>query len=163
MAAPKHNAGRDAGDTRSVYDIYLPVPQDDVYDILGAKPRTRDEQYMLDRFHEQSDAVQGHHVLGRQIDTRVGDLARHTVYQMGTTMETVEDIEYAANLERLQPRLQDFDNKVLDQTGRLMLETNAIAVRTMHETMRRDVYAPPPKEKRKGALRGLGEFFFGER
>ena len=159
----KSKANRRDEDINSAYHLDLPVPVIDVYDIHVYEPQSKDEQYMLDRFHEQYVAVEGRSAVDRAVGTRVGDMAIHSAHVMGVIMESVEFIEYAASLDRLGKRLEDFDNKLLEQTGRQILETNAVAGRTMLEDMRRNVYAPPPPDKRKGALPGLVDFIFGER
>ena len=159
----KGKTPRADAETISAYHLDLPVPTIDAYEIHVDGPDSKDEEYMLDRFHEQYVAVGGRSAVGQLIEGRVSDMAIHSAHVMGVTMESVEFIEEAANLDRLAKRQEDFDNKLLEQTGRQILETNAVAGRTMLEDMRHNVYAPPPREKRKGALPGLVEFFFGER
>ena len=153
-------------DITSSYSLDLPAPRTDAYIVHVHKPMDDDEKYMLDAFHHQYVAVEGRSAIGQLVDTRIGDMTIYTAQVMGGSMECVEAIEYAANLGRLSKRLQDFDNKLLDLTGRQLLETQGIAVRTMHEDMRGNVYKPPPpppQPKRKGAIPGFFQFLFGER
>jgi len=155
-------------DITSVYQLDIPQPERHVYTFEVLDIRGEDEQYMVNAFHQQYVAVEGRAAMATVVNTRVGDIATHASLTMGKTMENVERIEAAVPLGRLQKRFHDFDNKLLDQTARHLLETNAIAVRTMHEDIRRNIYKPPPpppvppRRKRKGLIPGFVEFLFGE-
>jgi hypothetical protein len=152
-------------DITTVYSLDLPAPRTDAYVIHVGKAAGQDEQFMLNTFHKQYVAVEGRSAIGQLVDTRIGDIAIHAARVMGTAMESVERVEYAARLGRLTKRLQNFDDQLLEQTGRLILETNGIAVRTMHEDMRSDIYPPPPPppvKKKKGLIPGTFTFLFGE-
>jgi hypothetical protein len=153
-------------DITTAYSLDLPAPRTDAYAIHVYKTVSPDEQHMLTAFHKQYVAVEGRSAVGQLVDTRIGDLTIHTAQVMGVSMESVERIEIAAHLGRLSRRLQGFDDSLLEQTGRLLLETNAIAIRTMHEDMRQDAYPPPPApapKKKKGLIPGTFTFLFGER
>lgn len=155
-------------DITSVYHLDIPQPERHAYTFEVLDIRGDDEQYMVNAFHQQYVAVEGRNAIAQLVNTRVGDIATHASLTMGQTMENVERIEAAVPLGRLEKRFHDFDNKLLDQTARHLLETNEIAVRTMHEDIRRNVYKPlppppvPPRRKRKGLIPGMVEFLFGE-
>jgi hypothetical protein len=157
-------------DITSIHDLELPAAQPsayrfEVYDVINDE-----ERYMVDAFHQQYIAVEGRTAVAKLIDTRSAELGTHSVLVMGQTMENVERIEAASQVGRLTKRQHDFDNRVTDQVGRHLLETNAIAVRTMHEDMRRSPYrppappspVPPQRKKWKGIFPAIGEFLFGE-
>ena len=136
MATATVNQTKSAGnlfdqDITSVYTLELPPSRTDAYEIQGVDIVDEDEQYMLDALHQQYVAVEGRGAIAQLIDTRIGELATHSSQVMGMTMENIERIEAAAPLGRLAKRFHDFDNKLLDQTARHILETNAIAARTM--------------------------------
>ena len=165
-AATDNKAGnRGDEDITTAYSLDLPASRTDAYVVHVGKPASQDEQFMLNTFHKQYVAVEGRSAIGQLVDTRVGDIVIHASRVMGTAMESVERVEYAARLGRLTKRLQNFDDQLLEQTGRLILETNGIAVRTMHEDMRSDIYPPPPPppaKKKKGLIPGTFTFLFGE-
>lgn len=155
-------------DISLLYRLDLPAPKSNAYAIQVMGIFDDEEQYLVDAFHRQSVAIEGRSAIAQLVDTRIGEIANNTAYVMGTTMENVDRIESTASLGRLGKRLQEFDNRLLDQTGKHLLETDAIAIRTMHEDMRRPVYKPPPppsippRPKRKGVIPGFIEFLFGE-
>ena len=149
-------------DVSSVFDLELPAPKA-AYQLNEVRVETDDEQYVLKQFHEQYVAVEGRTAIGHLVDERIGDLSRHTALVMGTTVETISEIELRTGAGRFQKQLMNFDDKLVDQTGRMLLETNAIAIRTMHEDIRRPIYKPlslPPKKK--GVLQVGFELLFGE-
>lgn len=151
-------------DITSVYQLDPPTPKA-AYDVDVIRVENDDELYVLDKFHEQYVAVEGRHAIAHLVDERIGDLAQHTAFVMGTTVETISAIEQRTAAGRFQKQLMNFDDKLVDQTGRSLLETNAIAIRTMHEDMRRPVYKPtppPPPPKKKGVLQAGFELLFGE-
>jgi hypothetical protein len=155
-------------DITAFYELARPEPRPNAYAIQVVEVLNDDEQYMLDKFHEQSIAIEGRSAIAQHIDTRIGEIATNTAYVMAGTMVNVERIETAASLGRLGKRLQEFDNRLLDLTAKHLLETDTIAIRTMHEDIRRSVYKPPPpppvppRPKRKGLIPGFVEFLFGE-
>jgi hypothetical protein len=152
-------------DITSLYTLDLPPPRYRAYAMDGVEITNGDEQYMLDAFHQQYVAVEGRTAIAKLIDTRIGEIATHTTYVMGTTTENVARIEAATPTSRLTKMQHNFNDQVMNQAGRYMLETNAIAYRTMHEDMRRSVYKPPPpppKPRWKGLIPLVVEFFVGE-
>lgn len=163
---PKPKTNMFDQDVTSVYDLELPASQD-AYASHEIRVETEDEQYMLSKFHEQYVAVEGRAAIGHLVDERIGDLSRHAAFVMGATVETVSEIELRTSAGRFQKHLMNFDDKLVDQTGRVLLETNAIATRTMHEDMRRPIYPPPPLPPpppplKKGLIVNAIEFLFGE-
>lgn len=155
-------------DITKLFELQLPTPRTDVYEFLVHDLRSDDEHYMANAFHQQYVAVEGRSAIAQLINTRIGDISTHASHVMGHTMVNIEQIESAASLGRLGRRFQDYNNKLIDQTARHMLETNAIAVRTMQEDMRRSPYPPPPPQllpprpKRKGLIQLSFELLFGE-
>jgi hypothetical protein len=155
-------------DITLLYRLELPPSKSNAYAIQVLDVLNEDEQYLVDAFHQQSVAIEGRSAIAQLVDTRIGEITSNTAYVMATTMENVERIETVASLGRLSKRLQEFDNRLLDLTAKHLLETDTIAIRTMHEDMRRPVYKPPPlppvppRPKRKGLIPGLVEFLFGE-
>jgi len=150
-------------DVTSVYQLDPPTPKA-AYDVDSIRVESDDELYMLDKFHEQYVAVEGRHAIAHLVDERIGNLSQHTAFVMGTTVETISEIEQRTAGGRFQKHLMNFDNRLVDQTGRSLLETNAIAIRTMHEDIRRPVYPPPapPPPKKKGVVQAGFELLFGE-
>lgn len=154
-------------DLTSVYELDIPQPKSNAYAIQVISANNDDEKYMLNAFHQQYVAIEGRSAIAQLVDTRIGEIAINSSFVMARTMEDVELIESVTRLGRLGKRLQEFDNRLLDQTARHILETDAIAVRTMHEDMRRNVYKPIPvpetlRRKRKGLIPAAIEFLFGE-
>jgi hypothetical protein len=151
-------------DITSLYQLELPEPTYNAYAIQGIEINNDDEQYMLNAFHQQYVAIEGRTAIAKLIDTRIGEIAAHTTYVMGTTMETVARIEAATPQGRLTKMQHGFNDQVLNQAGRYMLETNAIAYRSMHEDSRRSVYKPPPPPppRWKGIIPLAFELLFGE-
>lgn len=164
----KASSNRFDEDITSVYELELPKPERDVYTFEVLDIRGEDEEYMVSEFHKQYVAVEGRNAIAQLVNTRVGDISTHAAFTMGQTMENVERIEAAVPLGRLEKRFQDFDNKLLDQTARHILTTNEIAVRTMHEDIRRPIYKPlppppePPRRKWPGLIPGMIHILFGE-
>lgn len=155
-------------DITSVYQLHLPAPTYNAYAMNGIEILNDDEQYMMDTFHQQYVAVEGRTAIAKLIDTRIGEMATHTAYVIGTTTETVTHIEAATPQGRLSKMQHHFNDQVLNQAGKYLLETNAIAYRTMHEDMRRSIYKPPPPPppppaRWKGIIPLAFEFLFGER
>jgi hypothetical protein len=153
-------------DITSLYQLDPPAPKSNAYAIQVSAVLNEDEQYMLTAFHQQSVAVEGRSAMAQLVDTRIAEMATNTGYVMAGTMENVEQIEASTQVGRLSKRLQEFDNRLLDQTAKYLLATDAIAIQTMHEDIRRNIYKPPPApphSKRKGLFPTIGEFLFGER
>lgn len=152
-------------DITSVYQLTPPAPRSDAYAIQIMGGLNSDEQAMIEAFHAQAVAIEGRSAIDQLIVTRVGEMATNAAFVMATTMENVEQVEGAARLGRLSRRLQEFDNRLLDQTAKHILETDSIATRTMHEDMRRTIYRPappPPPPKWKGVIPAISTFLFGE-
>jgi hypothetical protein len=151
-------------DITSLYDLELPEPTRYAYSMQEIEIINADEQYMLNAFHQQYVAVEGRTAVAKLIDTRIGEIASHTTFVMGRTVEDVTRIEAATPQSRLTKMQHNFNDQVLNQAGRYMMETNAIAYRTMHEDMRRNVYKPPPPPppRWKGIIPLAMEFLFGE-
>lgn len=151
-------------DITSVYDFDLPQSRYDRYD-MEVEIFTSDEQYMVDALHQQYVAIEGRAAIAQLIDSKIGEVATHSAYVMGTTMENTARIEAATPMSRLTKMQQGFDNQLLAQTGKYMLETNAVAYRTMLEDARRNIYKPPPEPEKprwKGLIPLVIEFFIGE-
>lgn len=154
-------------DITSLYRLELPEPKRNAYAIQVLSIESDDEQYMVDKFHEQYVAVEGRSAIAQLVDTRIGEITTNAAWVMGTTMENMQRIETVTPLGRLTKKQHSFNDQLIDQAGRYILETNAIAYRTMHEDMRRPVYKPPPPPpppppKKKGLIPAIAEFFFGE-
>lgn len=152
-------------DTTSVYDLDLPEHRSDAYDVEVVTILNDDEEYMLDVFHQQYVAVQARSATGRLVNTRIGEMGSHASVAMARMMQDVERVEDAVHLNRLEKRLQEFDNRVVDLTTKQALATNSVIVHTIHEDLRRNVYKPPPPapQRRKGLIPSAVEFLFGER
>ena len=152
-------------DITSIYQLTQPTPRSHAYELQVMSVLNQDEQYMIEKFHEQSVAIEGRSAIDQLVVTRVGEMATNAAFVMATTMENVERVEGAARLGRLSRRLQEFDNRLLDQTAKHILETDSIATRTMHEDMRRNIYRPvppPPSRQWKGVIPAIATFLFGE-
>lgn len=155
-------------DITTLYALKLPEPRRDAYQFEVHDFISDDERHMANAFHQQHVAVEGRTAIAKLVTTRVGDMATHASRVMAQTMENVEAIESAAATGRLTRRLQDYNNKILDQSARHTHETIGVAVWSMHEDMRRSPYPPPPprpeppKPKFKGVIPAFFEFLFGE-
>lgn len=125
---------------------------------------TEDEQHMVETFHTQAVVVTGRSAIGQFATDHIGAMAAHAAYRMTTTTEQIHRCETAANVGRFEKRLQHFNDRLLDDTGRHALEVNRIAVQQMYADTRTTVYAEkrPTRPKRKGMVRGFQEFLFGE-
>lgn len=157
-------------DITSLYRLELPEPKRDAYAIQVLQIENDNEQYIVDKFHEQYVAIEGRSAIAQLVDTRIGEIATNAAWVMGMTTENIERIETATPAGRLTKRQHEFDNRLFDQAAKHILETNAIAVRSMHEDMRRTVYKPPPlpppppppPPRWKGIIPLAFEFLFGE-
>lgn len=155
-------------DITSIYQLALPSPRQPAYTMQVMEIEGEEEQYMLGALHQQYVAIEGRSAIAQLVDTRAAELGSHAAFEMGRTVESVVRVEAATQAGRLGKRFQEFNNRLVDQTASHMLQTNAIAVRSMHEDMRRDIYKPPappaplPRRKWKGLFREVGEFLFGE-
>jgi hypothetical protein len=109
-------------------------------------------------------SIEGRTAIAKLVDSRISEIATHTSLMIGMTIENTARIEAATPPSRLTKTQYNYNNQVLSQAGRYMLETNAIAYRTMHEDMRRSIYKPPPPPppRRKGIIPLAFEFLFGE-
>lgn len=125
---------------------------------------TEDEQHILDTFHTQAVAVTGRSAIGQFATDHIGAMAAHAAYMMTTTTEQIHRCETAANVGRFEKRLQNFNDRLLDDTGRHALEVSRIAVQQMYADTRTTIYSEksPTRPKRKGLMRGFQEFLFGE-
>ena len=149
----------------SLYDLELSKDKEDAYDVQVINISNDAEQYMLDQFHQQHVAVEGRTAMTKLVTTRIGDMGTNTVLSMAAMLENIEIIEASARLGRLGRKLQDFNNRVVDHTAKLFMETDGIGARTMQEDLRRDVYKPPPtppRRPKKGLIPTIGKFLFGE-
>jgi hypothetical protein len=164
MAEKKTKANMFDEDITSLYQLELPAPTYNAYTMQGVEILNDDEQYMLNAFHQQYVDIEGRTAIAKLVDTRIGEIATHSAFVMGTTMETVARIEAATSQSRLTKMQHGFNDQVLNQAGRYILETNAIAYRSMHEASRRNVYKPPPPPppRWKGIIPLAFEFLFGE-
>lgn len=165
----KASGNRFDEDITSVYRLELPATTRHAYDFPVYDILNDEERHMATAFHQQYVAVEGRSAIVQLVNTRIEDISSHTARVMGQAMENIERVESAARLGRLDRRLQDFDNKLIDQTARHLLETNGIGVRTMQEDMRRPLYkpppappSPPPPPKKKGLIPAAFEILFGE-
>lgn len=156
-------------DITSLYSAEPPAAKLNAYAIQVISIESDDEQYMVDKFHEQYVAVEGRSAMAQLVYTRIGEITTNAAWVMGTTMENIHRMETMLPPGRLTKKQHAFHDQVLDQAGRYILETNAIAYRTMHEDMRRPVYKPPPPPplpppppKKKGVIPAIAEFLFGE-
>ena len=152
-------------DITSVYALELPAPMQNAYPLQGVEIVNDNEQYMLDAFHQQYVAIEGRTAIAKQLDTRISEISTHTSLMMGMTIENTARIEAVTPPSRLTKTQYAFNNQVISQAGRYMLETNAITYRTMHEDIRRNIYKPlpPPPQppRKKGLIPLVFEFLFG--
>lgn len=156
-------------DISNSYELEMPTRRPNAYDLDIIDIHGEEEQYMIDSFHKQSVAVEGRSAIAQFMDTRIGEIATNSSYAMTTTLETIEAYETGSRVGRYARKLQEFNNRLIDQTARHILETDTIAVRSMQEDIRRPIYQPLPPPppplpapKKRGMLRGIGEFLFGE-
>lgn len=149
----------------SVQEVQLPARQSYAFHADEIVVKTPDEQYMVAKFHEQGIAIEGRAAVNHLINVRIGEIEQNAAFVFANTLESVANIEAHTNAGRLGKHLQGFDDKLMTQTGSLILQNNEIAVRTMFEDMRRPVnkpVPPPAPPRKKGLFGAIGEALFGE-
>jgi hypothetical protein len=136
---------------RKMFEIDIPVD-------------TPEEQHMRDRLHTQAVAVTGRSAIAQFATDQIGDMTSHATAVMTRLMEQVNHYEAAAQVGRFEKPLQNFNNRLLDDTSRYIYEVNWRAVQYMDKDTRTDIYPEkkPAPPKRKGVLRGFKEFWLGE-
>jgi hypothetical protein len=120
------------------------------------------ELYMLDSFHTQAVATTGRSEIAQLVTSELTDMAVHASYAMAQTVEKINRYETAAQAGRLGKRLQNFNDILVDDTGRNVSEANRITALSMYGDMRTSIYKPASPPKRKGVFRSVKEFFTGE-
>ena len=166
--ATQKKANRIDEDNTSLYEMDVPNHKPDAYDIQVMDIIDEEEEHMLKVFHQQYVAIEGRPAITKVVHARIGELTSNTSLTMAAVAENMYCIESNAQVGRFAEKLERFNNKLFDNTGKRLMVTNAIAVRTMQDDMRTDVYKPrpvpppPPRRRRKGLIPAIAEFFVGE-
>jgi hypothetical protein len=151
-------------DVADFFQIEEPPARRNMFEI-DVYPQNEDEQFMLDVFHTQSVATAGRSAISQYGTTEIGAMNNHATWVMKEAVEQTNYLESTASVGRFRPHLQNFNNQLLNNTARSILELNTLGVRSMYEDTRRSIYpptSPPARPKRKGVVRGFKEFLFGE-
>lgn len=145
----------------SVYEIEPRSSRRNMFEI-DIEITTGDEQHMLEALHTQAVAASGRFAVAEFSRNHIGGMASHSSYVMAEAMEQIYRVETAANVGRFEKPLQNFDNRLLDDSGRYICEVNGIAARQMYKDEMENIYPQKNEPKRKGVLRGFKDFWLGE-
>ena len=155
-------------DVAKLFDLKLYTDKSDAYDVQVLTVNNDQEQYILDQFHQQHVAIEGRAAIARLTNTRIGDMATNTSLTNAALTENIETIEAEARVGKRRAMLEGNNNQLAAHTAKQFMMTDAIAARSMHEDMRRDLYQPPkeppppPRPRRKGMRRKIEEWWNGE-